>query len=243
MSGHSKWANIKHRKAKGDIAKAKVFTKIAREIAVAVKQSGPDPSSNTKLYDLIHKARQNNMPNDNVKNAIKKAAGEGNTANYENLMYEGYGVGGTAVLVECLTDNKNRTAGEVRCAFDKFGGSLGSNGCVSYLFDRKGIVIIEKNENLTFDDVMDMAIEGGADDVIEDDEIFEIVCDALSFSAVTKFFEDKNCIILQSSVEWVPQNDIELADKLKATFEKMLDKLEESDDVQNVYHNCSNIDE
>ncbi|MFI3166767.1 MAG: YebC/PmpR family DNA-binding transcriptional regulator [Bacillota bacterium] len=239
MSGHSKFANIKHKKAKGDAAKAKIFTKIGREIAVAVKQGGADPQLNAKLYDVMQKARQNNMPNDNVKNAIKKASGESGGANYDNLMYEGYGVGGTAVLVECLTDNKNRTAGEVRCAFDKYGGALGSNGCVSYMFDRKGLIAIEKT--ITFDDVMELAIEGGADDVTDEDECFEILCDPAVFSELTKFLEEKSCVILQSSVEWIPQNTVELEEKLMATFEKMIDKLEESDDVQNVYHNCSNF--
>ncbi|MFI3163279.1 MAG: YebC/PmpR family DNA-binding transcriptional regulator [Bacillota bacterium] len=239
MSGHSKFANIKHKKAKGDAAKAKIFTKIGREIAVAVKQGGADPQLNAKLYDVMQKARQNNMPNDNVKNAIKKASGEIGGANYENLLYEGYGVGGTAVIVECLTDNKNRTAGEVRCAFDKYGGSMGSNGCVSYMFDRKGLIVLEKT--ISFDDIMELAIEGGADDVTDEEECFEVLCDPSEFSSLTKFFEANSCVILQSSIEWLPQNTVELEEKLMPTFEKMIDKLEESDDVQNVYHNCSNF--
>ncbi|MBQ8873624.1 MAG: YebC/PmpR family DNA-binding transcriptional regulator, partial [Clostridia bacterium] len=165
MSGHSKWNNIKNKKAKGDAARSKIFTKIGREIAVAVKAGGPDPNTNSKLYDVIQKAKANNMPNDNITRSIKKASGELSTVDYVQIVYEGYGIAGSAVIVDCLTDNKNRTAGDVRCAFDKNGGSLGQTNCVSYMFDKKGIVVAENTTGLDDDQAFELAIESGADDV------------------------------------------------------------------------------
>ena len=172
MSGHSKWANIKNKKAKGDAAKSKIFTKIGREIAVAVKLGGSDPASNSKLYDAIANAKMNNMPNDNISRSIKKAAGELGNINYENMLYEGYGIGGSAVIIEVLTDNKNRIAGEVRHYFDKFGGAMGTSNCVSYMFDRKGVVVCERNEK-SEDDIYETVLDAGAEDVNIEDDVFE----------------------------------------------------------------------
>lgn len=242
MSGHSKWANIKHKKAKGDAAKAKIFTKIGREIAVAVKAGGPDPNSNSTLYNVIQKARQNNMPNERILNGIKKASGELGSINYEELTYEGYGTSGVAVIVETLTDNKNRTGGDVRSTFDKFGGQMGTSGCVSYMFDRRGMIIIEKEENSTldFDTLMDYCLEAGADDITEEDESFEILTAVSAFSDVIKFLEEKAITISSSEIGWIPQSTITLPDDKVETFERMIEKLEEFDDVQNVYHNADN---
>ncbi|MBQ3066953.1 MAG: YebC/PmpR family DNA-binding transcriptional regulator, partial [Clostridia bacterium] len=184
MSGHSKWNNNKNKKAKGDAARSKIFTKIGREIAVAVKQGGPDPSSNSKLYDVIQKAKANNMPNDNIVRSIKKASGELSTVDYFEIVYEGYGIGGSAVIVECLTDNKNRTAGDVRCAFDKNGGSLGQTNCVSYMFDKRGVVVAENTIGLDDDSAFELAIEAGADDVSVEDGMVEMTCDCSILAAV-----------------------------------------------------------
>lgn len=242
MSGHSKWANIKHKKAKGDAAKAKIFTKIGREIAVAVKSGGPDPATNSTLYNVIQKARQNNMPNDRITNGIKKASGELGSINYEELTYEGYGVSGVAVIVETLTDNKNRTGGDVRSTFDKFGGQMGTTGCVSYMFDKRGIILIDKeeNEDLDFDTLMDYCLEAGADDITEEDEMFEILTSIPAFSDVVKFLESKNINMSSSEIGWVPQSTVSLPDEKIETFERMIEKLDEFDDVQNVYHNADN---
>lgn len=238
MSGHSKWANIKNKKAKGDAARSNIFTKIGREIAVAVKNGGPNPDTNSKLKDVIAKARANNMPNDNIMRGIKKAAGETGSVNYEEMMYEGYGIGGVAVLVEALTDNKNRTAGDVRHNFDKFGGSLGQSGCVSYLFDRKGVVIIEKNDKITEDEVMESAIECGAEDMQTSDDVFEIYTEPQDLSNIAKELEDKGYTILSYDVDMIPQNTVALSEEQQARFEKMIDALDELDDVQNIYHNA-----
>lgn len=238
MSGHSKWANIKNKKAKGDAARSNIFTKIGREIAVAVKNGGPNPDTNSKLKDVIAKARANNMPNDNIMRGIKKAAGETGSVNYEEMMYEGYGIGGVAVLVEALTDNKNRTAGDVRHNFDKFGGSLGQSGCVSYLFDRKGVIIIEKNDKVTEDEVMESAIECGAEDMQTTDEVFEIYTEPQDLSNIAKELEDKGYTILSYEVDMIPQNTVALDADQTTRFEKMIDALEDLDDVQNIYHNA-----
>lgn len=242
MSGHSKWHNIKNAKEKSDAQKGKIFTKIGREIAVAVKTGGADPESNGKLKDLISKAKQNNMPNDTISRSIKKASGELGSINYEECSYEGYGVGGSAVIVRCLTDNKNRTAGDVRHAFDKFGGSLGSLGCVSFLFDRKGVLVLEKG-NLSEDDVLLLALDADAEDVKDEGDVYEIVCAPENLTNVKSKLEESGLNFISSEVEFIPQNYVDLDEKQCDTFQKMVDKLEESDDVQEVIHNVNLDDE
>ena len=237
MSGHSKWHNIQARKGKSDAARGKIFTKIGREIAVAVKTGGSDPNSNAKLRDIISKAKQNNMPNDNIERSIKKASGELAGVNYEAITYEGYGVGGSAVIVECLTDNKNRTAGDVRHCFDKFGGSLGSTGCVNYLFKSKGIIIIEKKDGLDFDSVFMQAVDAGADDIVEEDEVFTIFTKSEDLLKVKSNLENSGLNSVSSDIELVPDLYIELDEDKFETFQKMIEKLEDLDDVQQVYHN------
>ena len=239
MSGHSKWNNIKNKKAKGDAARSKIFTKIGREIAVAVKAGGADPSSNSKLYDVIQKAKANNMPNDNIQRSIKKASGELSTVDYTSITYEGYGVGGSAVIVECLTDNKNRTAGDVRHAFDKNGGNLGGTKCVSYMFDRKGIVVAENTIELDDDAAFELAIESGADDVSIEDGLVEMTCDPAMLAAVRDAVVAKGLNLVSAEMEWLPQNMITLDGDNLIRFQKMLDLLEDSDDVQEVYHNVA----
>ena len=237
MSGHSKWNNIKRTKEKSDAQKGKIFTKLGRELAVAAKEGGADPTTNSRLKDAISKAKQNNMPNDSINRAIKKATGELSGVNYETIIYEGYGVGGSAVIVECLTDNKNRTAGDVRHAFDKHGGSLGANGCVSYLFKRKGIIIVEKTEGMDSDEVLMQALEAGAKDVVEDESSFMIETDTAELYSVKEALEAAGLPILQFEVEQVPDLYVELDDKKAEQFEKMVDMLDDLDDVQNIYHN------
>ena len=242
MSGHSKWHNIKNAKEKSDAQKGKIFTKIGREIAVAVKTGGADPETNGKLKDLISKAKQNNMPNDTISRSIKKASGELGNINYEECSYEGYGVGGSAVIVRCLTDNKNRTAGDVRHAFDKFGGSLGSLGCVSFLFDRKGVLVLEKG-NLSEDDVLLLALDADAEDVKDEGDVYEIVCAPENLTNVKSKLEANGLSFISSEVEFIPQNYVDLDEKQCDTFQKMVEKLEESDDVQEVIHNVNLDDE
>lgn len=237
MSGHSKWANIKNKKAKGDAARGRIFTKLGREIAVAVKAGGPDPKSNSRLADVIAKCKAANVPNDNIQRGIKKAAGEINTINYENVVYEGYGVGGSAVIIEALTDNKNRTAGDVRHCFDKFGGSMGLPNSVSYMFDKKGVIVIERTAQLDEDTVMEYAIEAGADDVITQEDVFEIYTSPNALSNVRVYLEEKGMSFLSAQVDMLPNNLVTLDEEKLVTFRKMLDKLDESDDVQNIYHN------
>ena len=238
MSGHSKWHNIQQKKGKTDAARANVFTKIGREIAVAVKEGGPDPNSNSKLAQVIAKAKDNNMPNDNIMRSIKKASGELGSINYEEMIYEGYGVGGTAIIVEALTDNKNRTAGDVRHIFDKFGGSLGTTGCVSFMFKRKGIIAISK-EDVTEDDLMLYALDAGAEDINSDDEeVFEVYTDSNSLNSVRKALEDAGVKVLSADVSMIPDNYVNPTAEQQATLEIMFDMLDENDDVQNVYHNA-----
>lgn len=239
MSGHSKWHNIQAKKGKTDAARANIFTKIGREIAIAVKQGGADPSSNARLRDVIAKAKANNMPNDNINRSIKKASGDLNSVNYENMTYEGYGPGGTALIVEALTDNKNRTAGDVRCAFDKFGGSLGATGCVSYMFNRRGVIVVDAT-SITEDELMEMAIEAGAEDVVEveEDSVFEVYTAPNDFYTVKDELEAKNVVILSASVDMIPDNYVELEENKINTFNKLIDRLEDLDDVQEVYHNA-----
>lgn len=237
MSGHSKWNNIKGRKEKSDAERSKVFTKIGREIMVAVKEGGPNIDSNSKLKMAIAKARQYNMPNDRINGIIKKNS-EVDNSNFVEQTYEGYGVGGVAVVVKCYTDNKNRTSSDVRYAFDKFGGSLGSTGCVSYMFDNRGVVVVEKGENFDGDSAMELAINMNAADC-EDDEVFTIYTEpsATAVNELVKAFEDNHYTILSSGVEMIPQNYISLDEHKRETFEKMIDKLNESDDVIDVVHN------
>ncbi|MEG1753141.1 MAG: YebC/PmpR family DNA-binding transcriptional regulator [Christensenella sp.] len=242
MSGHSKWSTIKNKKGKADAARGKVFTKIGRELAVAVKLGGPDPSANSRLRDCIAKAKANNMPNDNVTRSIKKAAGELGNINYEELTYEGYGVGGVAVIVETMTDNKNRTVGEVRHAFDKFGGSLGTNGSVSFMFDKKGIIVIDASAGAE-DAVMEAAIDAGAEDFSAEDGAYEIITAPEDFSSVREALENAGYEFLSAELDMIPQTMTSLDAEQQVKFEKMLDMLEDNDDVQNVYHNTELAEE
>ena len=243
MSGHSKWNNIKARKGKSDAERSKIFTKIGREIMVAVKEGGTNVDSNSKLKMAIAKARQYNMPNDRINGIIKKNS-EVDNSNYIEQTYEGYGVGGVAVVVKCFTDNKNRTSSDVKYAFDKYGGSLGSAGCVSYMFDNKGIIVVEKGENFNSDAAMELAINLNAVDC-EDDEVFTVYAEpnAASVNDIVKAFEDDGYTILSSGVEMIPQNYTQLNEKQLESFNKMLDKLNESDDVVDVIHNLEEEDE
>ncbi|MDD6483825.1 MAG: YebC/PmpR family DNA-binding transcriptional regulator [Clostridiales bacterium] len=236
MSGHSKWSTIKRKKGANDAQRAKIFTKIAREIIVAVKAGGPDPDNNASLKDVIAKARSNNMPNDNINRTIKKAAGDTDTSTYENITYEGYGPNGVAVIVETLTDNRNRTAADVRHAFDKFGGNMGQNGCVSFMFDRKGVIVIE-NEDIDEDEITMDALEAGADDIEVDEEAIEITTSPDAFSAAREALEAKYTLS-SAQISMVPQTMTELTDpdSIK-NMTRMLEMLEDNDDVQDVYHN------
>lgn len=238
MAGHSKWSNIKHRKEKSDAQKAKIFTKIGREIAVAVKLGGSDPASNPKLRDLIAKARANNIPNDNITRSIKKAAGELGNVNYESITYEGYGSNGVAVIVETLTDNKNRTAGDMRHIFDKFGGSLGTTGCVSFMFDTKGVVIAERTDAQKDEEIMLQAIDLGAEDIFPEGEQYEILTDPTNLSNMRTGLEDLGINVLSAEIDRIPQNTVKLEGEDAQKFQNFIDKLEENDDVQNVYHNA-----
>ena len=239
MSGHSKFANIKHKKEKNDAAKGKIFTIIGREIAVAVKEGGPDPSNNYKLAQVIAKAKSNNMPNDTIERGIKKAAGDGANVNYEYCTYEGYGPSGTAIIVKCLTDNKNRTASNVRNAFSKGNGSIGTQGCVSYMFDEKGQIIIDKEEcSLDADELMMIVLDAGADDFAEEEDSFEILTSPDECENVRKALEEQNIAMVSAEVTMIPQNYVELTDdQAIKDINRILDMLDDDDDVQEVYHN------
>ena len=239
MSGHSKFANIKHKKEKNDAAKGKIFTIIGREIAVAVKEGGPDPSNNFKLAAVIAKAKANNVPNDTIDRGIKKAAGEGSGANYEQLTYEGYGPSGVAIIVKALTDNKNRTAADVRSAFSKGKGNIGTQGSVSFMFDEKGQIIIDREEcDMDSDDLMMIALDAGAEDFREEEDSFEVITDPSVFETVRKALEDQGIPMAEAEVTMIPQNYVTLTNPADiASLEKILDLLDESDDVQNVWHN------
>ena len=239
MSGHSKFANIKHKKEKNDAAKGKIFTIIGREIAVAVKEGGPDPANNSRLRDVIAKAKANNMPNDTIDRGIKKAAGDANSVNYEYVSYEGYGPSGTAIIVDALTDNKNRTAANVRNAFTKGKGNVGTPGCVSYMFDKKGQIIIDKeNCDMDADDLMMAALDAGAEDFSEEEDSFEIITDPDSFSEVRQALEDAGIEMARAEVTMIPQTYVELTDEQDLyCINKILDLLDADDDVQQVYHN------
>ncbi len=236
MSGHSKWHNIAAKKGKTDAARGAIFTKIGRELAVAAK-GNPNPDTNSKLADVIAKAKAANMPNDNIKRSIAKAAGELGDKEYKELTYEGYGVAGSAVIIKTLTDNVNRTAGDIRSTMSKCGGQMGNTGCVSYMFDNKGVIVIERTIALDEDTMMEYCLEAEAEDYSVEDDVYEITTTPESFSSVRKYFEDKGVSFLEAAVKMVPQNYITLDGEKLATFMKMLDKLDELDDVQDVYHN------
>ncbi len=239
MSGHSKFANIKHKKEKNDAAKGKIFTIIGREIAVAVKEGGPDPANNSRLRDVIAKAKANNMPNDTIDRGIKKAAGDASSVNYESVSYEGYGPNGTAIIVDALTDNKNRTAANVRSAFTKGYGNVGTPGCVSYMFDKKGQIIIDKEEcEMDADDLMMTVLDAGAEDFNEEEDSYEVLTDPDEFSAVREKLEEAGIAMASAEVTMIPQTWVELTDETAIkNLQKTLDLLDEDDDVQAVYHN------
>ena len=239
MSGHSKFANIKHKKEKNDAKKGKIFTIIGREIVMAVKAGGPDPNNNGKLRDVIAKAKANNMPNDTIDRGIKRAAGDANAVNYEHVTYEGYGPSGIAIIVEALTDNKNRTASNVRNAFTKGNGNVGTTGCVSYMFDTKGQIIVDKEEYETdADEFMMLALDAGAEDFNEEEDSYEILTDPDDFSQVRETLEKEGVPMAQAEVTMIPQNYVELtSDEDVKMFNRIMDLLDEDDDVQAVYHN------
>ena len=239
MSGHSKFANIKHKKEKNDAAKGKIFTILGREIAVAVKEGGPDINNNFKLATVVQKAKAANMPNETIERGIKKAAGAGSDVNYEHVTYEGYGPGGTAIIVEALTDNKNRTAANVRSAFTKGTGSIGTQGCVSFMFDQKGQIIIDKEEcELDADTLMEKALDAGADDFSEEEDSFEIITSPEAFTDVLKELENQKIPMAQAEVTMLPQTYVKLDDETAVkNLQRTLDLLDEDDDVQNVYTN------
>ena len=239
MSGHSKFANIKHKKEKNDAAKGKIFTIIGREIAVAVKEGGPDPANNFKLAQVIAKAKSNNMPNDTIERGIKKAAGDAGNVNYEYVTYEGYGPSGIAIIVDALTDNKNRTAANVRSAFTKGQGSIGTMGCVSFMFDKKGQIIIDREEcDMDPDELTMIALDAGADDFAEEEDSFEVLTDPDALEDVRKALEEAGIPMVSAEVTMLPQNYVTLTDETAIkNLQKTLDLLDEDDDVQNVYHN------
>ena len=239
MSGHSKFANIKHKKEKNDAAKGKIFTIIGREIAIAVKEGGADPNNNSKLRDVIAKAKANNMPNDTIERGIKKAAGDATNVNYESVTYEGYGPSGTAIIVKALTDNKNRTAANVRNAFTKGQGSIGTQGCVSYMFDEKGQIIVAKEDcELEADDLMMMALDAGAEDFAEEEDSYEILTAPEEFSVVREELEKNGVVMANAEVTMLPQTYVTLTEDADLTnIQRILDLLDEDDDVQEVFHN------
>ena len=239
MSGHSKWANIKNKKEKTDSQRGKIFTKIGREIAIAVKEGGSDPANNSKLRDVIAKAKAANMPNDNITRSIKKAAGELGSINYESGSYEGYGPGGVAVIVEVLTDNKNRTAAEIRHLFDKYGNGMGNSGCVSWMFDRKGHIVIERSASIDEDELMMQALDAGAEDFTAADDVFEVFTAPNDFSAVREALESAGYSFLSAENEMIPSNTVDVSDEeTVGKIERMLEMFEDNDDVQEVFHNA-----
>ena len=237
MSGHSNWANIKRKKGAADAARAKVFTRIGKEIQIAVRDGGPNPENNSKLKDVIAKAKANNMPNDNIQRSIKKASGEGGGENIEEIRYEGYGPAGVAIMVDVVTDNRNRTASEVRHVFDKYGGNLGSSGCVSFMFDKKGVIIIENDGDIDEETLMMDVLEAGAEDFIPSEEIYEITTAPEDFSAVSDALEKKGYVLAEAEVKMVPQTTTHLSDeKQLEQLGKLLDGLDDNDDVIDVFH-------
>ncbi|GAA0082401.1 YebC/PmpR family DNA-binding transcriptional regulator [Clostridium sporogenes] len=238
MSGHSKWHNIQAKKGKVDAKRGKIFTKIGKEIVVAVKQGGPSADSNPRLRDVIAKAKANNMPNDTIERSIKKASGELNAVDYETITYEGYGPAGIAVLVDVLTDNKNRSAGNVRYAFTKQGGNMGSTGCVSFMFQSKGQIVIEKKDGLDEDELMMMALDAGAEDFESEDEVYVVTTSQEDFGTVREALESEGLEFLEAEIKMVPDTYTAIDEDTATKFQKMLDVLEDDDDVQNVYHNA-----
>ena len=238
MSGHNKFSNIKHKKEKSDAARGRIFTKLGREIAVAVKEGGATPEGNSRLRDVIAKCKAANMPNDTIARSIKKAAGEGDSINYESITYEGYGPGGTAIMVDCLTDNRNRTAADVRHAFSKGGGNLGTNGCVAFMFDKKGEIIIELKDGMDEDAIMEMVLEAGAEDMISEDDSVIVYTAPEDFSEVRENLENAGIEMAEAEVRMIPQNRTKLDDPdMIEQMESLLEMLDENDDVQNVWHN------
>ncbi|MFR5683595.1 MAG: YebC/PmpR family DNA-binding transcriptional regulator [Clostridia bacterium] len=238
MSGHSKWHNIAAKKGKADAARGKIFTKLGRELLMAVKQGGPDPAGNSKLKDVIAKCKAANMPNDTINNAIKKAAGSNNNENYEEITYEGYGPSGIAVIVNATTDNRNRTAADVRHVFDKSGGNLGTTGCVSYLFNKKGVIVIDKTTtNMSEDDLMMLALDCGADDFEVSEEVYEITTAPENFSEVREKLEQNGLEFIEAAVQMVPTTYVKLDEKSAEKMQRLLDNLDDLDDVSEVYHN------
>lgn len=238
MSGHSKWATMHRKKEKNDAAKGKVFTMLGRQIVVAVKEGGPNPEGNMRLAEAIAKAKTSNMPNDNIKRLIERASGAADGANYDEVTYEGYAPGGVAVIVETMTDNKNRTGPDVRLAFDRNGGSLGATGCVSWMFDRKGVIIIERADSIDEDELMMAAIDAGAEDFSAEDDIFEITTAATDMIAVRDALRGLGYNIVSDEVDMIPQNTVKVEGEVAESIQKLLDRLEDNDDVQNVYHNA-----
>ncbi|MBQ2700857.1 MAG: YebC/PmpR family DNA-binding transcriptional regulator [Clostridia bacterium] len=239
MSGHSKWHNIQAKKGKMDAARGKIFTKIGREIAIAVREGGSDPSVNGKLRDVVAKAKANNMPNDNIQRSIKKAAGELDSVNYEEITYEGYAPGGVAVIVEVITDNRNRAASDIRHCFAKNGGNLGTTGSVNYMFDEKGLIVIERTPDSDEDEVMMMALDAGAEDMKALDDAFEIYTAPNDFSAVRENLENQGMTFLSAEVQMIPQNTVAIEDpEVLKNVQKLLEMLDDNDDVQEVYHNA-----
>ena len=255
MSGHSKWNNIKNKKGKADAARGKIFTKLGRELLIAVKEGGPDPAANSKLKDVVAKCKANNMPNDTISNAIKKASGAGDSVNYEEIVYEGYGINGVAIIMNVSTDNRNRTAAELRHVFTKAGGNLGTTGCVSYLFNRKGVIVIEKEyvkhnspvriknatdekkTSLSEDDLMLIAIDSGAEDFSVEEEVYEITTSPEAFSTVREALEKENIEFIEAEIQMVPNTYIKLDEHNSERMQNMIDSLEDLDDVMDVYHN------
>ena len=236
MSGHSKWHNIQAKKGKADAARGKIFTKLGRELLIAVKEGGPDPAGNSKLKNVIAKCKAANMPNDTINNAIKKASSS--NENYEEIIYEGYGPNGVAVIVEASTDNKNRTAADVRHVFDKAGGNLGTTGCVSYMFNKKGVIVIEKETaNMDEEELMMLALESGAEDFESSEEVYEITTDPADFSTVSEKLEEAGLSFLEAEVQMVPTTTVKLDEKGVERMERLIERLEELDDVANIYHN------
>ena len=238
MSGHSKWHNIQAKKGKADAARGKIFTKLGRELLIAVKQGGPDPAGNSKLKDVIAKCKAANMPNDTINSAIKRASGAGNNENYEEITYEGYGPNGVAIIVNATTDNRNRTAADVRHVFDKAGGSLGTTGCVSYMFNRKGVIIIDKEStDMSEDDLMMLSLECGADDFSSEEGYYEITTSPDTFSSVREALEEKGLTFVEADVQMVPTTYVDLDEKAAEKMERLIEKLDELDDVSEVFHN------
>lgn len=237
MSGHSKWSNIKNKKAKMDAQKGKIYTRFSKLIIVAAREGGPDPNTNSRLKDIIEKAKQANMPNDNIERAIKRGSGELGGADYEEIMYEGYGPGGVAILIDATTDNRNRTAGEMRHLFDKHGGNLGETGCVAWMFEKKGLILIEKKDDTDVEQIMMLAIDSGAEDVEELEDSIEITTSVEKFETVKNCLQENNIDIFSAELSFIPNTTVTLPESESEKLEKLLEILEEHDDVQNVYTN------